>query len=59
MTHESATVLAQTIALIIFFALFIGVIAYVLWPGNKRSFEEAANLPLDDEKNDKPEDDRS
>ena len=62
MTHESATVLAQTIALIIFFGLFIAVIAYVLWPGNKRSFEEAAKLPLDDEddeNDDKPKDDRS
>ena len=59
MTHESATVLAQVLALLIFFALFIGVLVYVLWPGNKRSFEEAAKLPLEDEKNDKPEDDRS
>ena len=59
MTHESATVLAQIIALLIFFGLFIGVIAYALWPSNKRTFEEAANLPLEDEKSDKPEDDPS
>jgi cytochrome c oxidase cbb3-type subunit 4 len=54
MTFESATVLSQIVALILFIALFIGVIAYVFWPGNKKQFDEAAQLPLDDD-NDKPE----
>jgi cytochrome c oxidase cbb3-type subunit IV len=59
MTHESVTQISQIVALIFFFALFIGVIVYVFWPGNKRKFDEAARLPLEDEKNDKPEDGRS
>ncbi len=56
MTYQAATVLSQTVALVLFVALFVGVIAYVFWPGNKKKFEEAAKLPLEDE-NDKPEGD--
>lgn len=59
MTHEAATQISQIVALLFFFALFVGVLVYVFWPGNKKTFEEAARLPLDDEMNDKPEDDRS
>jgi cytochrome c oxidase cbb3-type subunit IV len=54
MTFESATVVSQIVALVLFIALFVGVIAYVFWPGNKKKFDEAAQLPLDDD-NDKPE----
>jgi cytochrome c oxidase cbb3-type subunit 4 len=56
MTHQAATVLSQTIALILFVGLFVGILAYVFWPGNKEKFDEAAELPLDDN-NDKPEGD--
>jgi cytochrome c oxidase cbb3-type subunit 4 len=56
MTYESATIFSQIAALIIFIALFVGVIFYVSWPGNKKKFDEAANLPLED-KNDEPEQD--
>lgn len=58
MTHEDATVLSQTIALILFVVLFVGVIIYVFWPGNRKKFDEASKLPLDDEKKDKPDGDR-
>ena len=54
MDYQSATVLSQTIALLLFVALFIGIIAYVFWPGNKKKFDEAAQLPLED-KDDEPE----
>ncbi len=56
MTHQAATVLSQTIALVLFVGLFVGILAYVFWPGNKAKFNEAAELPLDDD-NDKPEGD--
>jgi cytochrome c oxidase cbb3-type subunit 4 len=56
MTYQDATVLSQTVALILFIALFVGIVAYVFWPGNKKKFDEAAQLPLDDD-NDKPEGD--
>ena len=54
MTFESATVFSQIVALVLFIGLFVGVIAYVFWPGNKKQFDEAAQLPLDDD-NDNPE----
>jgi cytochrome c oxidase cbb3-type subunit 4 len=54
MTHQAATVLSQTVALVLFVALFVGVLIYVFWPGNKKKFDAASKLPLDDEKNDKP-----
>ncbi|HET6321888.1 MAG TPA: cbb3-type cytochrome c oxidase subunit 3 [Hyphomicrobium sp.] len=54
MDYQSATVLSQTVALVLFVALFIGIIAYVFWPGNKKKFDEAAQLPLED-KDDEPE----
>jgi len=58
MTYQAATVLSQTVALILFVALFVAVIVYVFWPGNKKKFEEAAKLPLEDDSDDEPEGDR-
>jgi cytochrome c oxidase cbb3-type subunit 4 len=59
MTHESAIELSQIAALILFIALFAAVLLYVFWPGNKKKFDEAAKLPLEDEDDDKPGGDRS
>ena len=44
---------------VLFFLIFISVIAYALWPKNKSKFDRAASLPLDD--NDAPQidDDKS
>jgi len=55
MTYHAATVLSQTVALVLFISLFLGIIAYVFWPGNKKKFDEAAQVPL--ENNDEPEGD--
>ena len=35
--------------LIIFVSLFVGVVAYALWPKNKAKFDHAAHLPLSDD----------
>jgi cytochrome c oxidase cbb3-type subunit 4 len=48
MTYQTAIVVSQTVALILFFSMFVGVLAYVFWPGNKKKFEQAAALPLGD-----------
>lgn len=56
MTYTAATVLSQTVALILFMALFVGVVVYVFWPGNRKKFDEAAQLPLEDD--DEPDGDR-
>ncbi|MEZ5776155.1 MAG: cbb3-type cytochrome c oxidase subunit 3 [Hyphomicrobiaceae bacterium] len=46
MSYQSVAAITQSASLLIFFAVFIGVVAYVYWPGNKEKFEEAAMLPL-------------
>jgi len=33
--------------LFIFLTLFAGVVAFVLWPGNRKGFEEAGRIPLE------------
>ena len=34
-------------ALLFFIGLFAAVLLYAFWPGNKKSFDEAAKLPLE------------
>ncbi len=36
------------VALVIFFVTFIALAAWIYWPTHRRSFSEAARLPLDD-----------
>jgi cytochrome c oxidase cbb3-type subunit 4 len=57
MTYEQVASITQVAALVLFVVLFVGVLIYAFWPGNKKSFEDAARLPLeqdppDDEKDD-------
>ena len=47
MTYEQVAGITQVAALLFFIALFIGVVVYAFWPGNKKRFEEAARLPLE------------
>ena len=55
MSYETVSVITQIVALLFFVVLFTGVVIYAFWPGNKKTFEEAANIPLEtdpDEKRD-------
>jgi cytochrome c oxidase cbb3-type subunit 4 len=47
MTYEQVATITQVAALLLFVALFIGVLIYAFWPRNKKRFEEAARLPLE------------
>ena len=47
MTYEQVATITQVGALILFIVLFAGVLLYAFWPGNKKRFEEAAKLPLE------------
>lgn len=47
MTYDQVASITQVAALVLFVALFIGVLVYAFWPGNKKQFEEAAQLPLE------------
>ena len=44
MTYEQVTSISQVQPLLFFVALFVGVLIYAFWPGNKKRFEEAARL---------------
>lgn len=46
MTYEQVASITQVAALLLFVALFMGVLIYAFWPGNKKRFEEASRLPL-------------
>jgi cytochrome c oxidase cbb3-type subunit 4 len=45
-SYTSISEFAQTWGLVYFFVIFAGVLAYALWPSNKRSFDEASRVPL-------------
>jgi cytochrome c oxidase cbb3-type subunit 4 len=47
MTYAQVASITQVAALLLFIALFAGVLIYAFWPGNKKRFEEAARLPLE------------
>ncbi len=49
MAYEQVASITQIAALLLFIALFIGVLVYVFWPGNKKRFDEAAKLPLEND----------
>ncbi len=46
MTYALLSSFAQTGGLLYFVVLFLGVLAYALWPRNRESFDHAAHLPL-------------
>ena len=52
MAYEDVRALAAMAGLIIFIALFAGVLIYVLWPGNARRFEQARAIPLEKDPDD-------
>lgn len=49
MSFEEVRSFVGVAGLLIFIALFIGVLIYTFWPGNKKRFEQARHIPLDDE----------
>ncbi len=47
MTYQQVASITQAAALLLFVALFVGVLIYSFWPGNRKRFEQAARLPLE------------
>ena len=52
MTYEQAAHFAQTWGLALLLILFLGVLIYAFWPGNRDKFKRAAEAPLKDEDDD-------
>ena len=40
---------AQTWGLVYFVVMFLGILTYALWPKNKKRFDDAANIPLQED----------
>ncbi len=49
MTYETVSRLVQQGGALYFSLIFLGVVAYALWPKNRERFERAARAPLDEE----------
>lgn len=47
--YETLASIAQTWGLAYFVVIFLIVLAYALWPGNRQRFEDAARMPLDED----------
>jgi len=56
MTYEQVASITQVGALVGFVAMFVAVLVYAFWPGNKKRFERAARLPL--EKDPEPDEEK-
>ena len=52
MTYQTVAAFTQSFSLLLFFVLFIGVVVYALWPGNRNVFERASRMPLDSDEHD-------
>jgi len=46
MEYQAVAEFAQTWGLVYLVVLFVGVVAYALWPSNRRKFDDAARIPL-------------
>ncbi|MEM9705218.1 MAG: cbb3-type cytochrome c oxidase subunit 3 [Pseudomonadota bacterium] len=47
--YETLSQIAQTWGLILFVVAFLLVVYYALSPNNQKDFDEARNIPLDEE----------
>jgi Cbb3-type cytochrome oxidase, subunit 3 len=48
-TYENFAGFAQTWGLVYFFVIFAAVVVYAMWPRNKKTFEDAARIPLNED----------
>ncbi|MDA1101916.1 MAG: cbb3-type cytochrome c oxidase subunit 3 [Proteobacteria bacterium] len=46
MTYQDVSAFAQTYGLVYLLLLFIGMVIYALWPGNRQRFDAASKIPL-------------
>jgi cytochrome c oxidase cbb3-type subunit IV len=48
-TYQTLAEIAQSAGLVYFVGIFLSVVIYALWPGNKAKFDSAAHVPLQDD----------
>ena len=49
MDYEGFAAVARTYGLVYLLVVFVAVLAYALWPRNRKKFDEAARIPLRDD----------
>ena len=49
MSYDDMRAFFGVTGLLIFVALFAGVLIYTFWPGNKKRFDRASRIPLEDD----------
>lgn len=49
MDYETVRTFAGTWGLVFLVVLFVGVVGYALWPRNKKRFDEASRIPLEED----------
>ena len=49
MTYQIASEFARSWGLVFLIVMFGAGVAYAMWPSNRRTFDHAARLPLDEE----------
>jgi cytochrome c oxidase cbb3-type subunit 4 len=52
LSYDEVRSIAAVAGLVIFIALFAGVLIYTFWPGNRARFEGASRIPLQDDADD-------
>ncbi|MDZ4321684.1 MAG: cbb3-type cytochrome c oxidase subunit 3, partial [Phenylobacterium sp.] len=50
LSYEAVASFSQQAGLIYFGLIFLAGVAYALWPSRKAEFQQAARMPLDDDK---------
>lgn len=51
MTYEAISTFARSWGTVYLMVLFAGVFIYAFWPRNRATFDAAARMPLDEDKN--------
>jgi len=49
MSYEDIRAFFGVTGLLIFVALFVGVLIYTFWPANRKRFDHASRIPLEDD----------
>lgn len=49
LSYHEVSHFAQTWGLVLLVVLFLGGVVYALWPSNKKRFDKASRMPLEDD----------
>ncbi len=47
MSYDTIATISQVTSLLMFVAMFLAVVAYALWPGNRQKFDQVQRAALD------------